>query len=551
MKNLFLALIVLVFGSCESIAQAPTDSLEHLYDLKFTPSERELMQKDLAEQREDYLMLHQFSLENSVMPAVQFNPIPLGFEMPSAEAPISIAFATEVEVPQNREELAFYTVSQLATLIQQKKISSVSLTEIYLNRLKRYGDQLHCVVSLTEDLAMAQAKLADEEIAQGFYRGPLHGIPYGVKDLLAVEGYPTTWGAMPYKDQIISETATVVKKLNEAGAVLVAKLSMGALAWGDVWFEDTTRNPWNLNQGSSGSSAGSGSATAAGLVAFSIGTETLGSIVSPSTRCGVTGLRPSYGRVSRFGAMALSWSMDKIGPMCRSALDCALVLDAIQGPDGIDPTLYEVPFSLPQELEISEMKIGYLADYFTPESNNWKNDSTSLEVFRSLGAMLEPVSLPEDLPIQALGIILSAEAAAAFDELTRSDQDSLLVRQNRRAWPNVFRSARFIPAVEYIQANRHRTLLIQQMHQVLREYDAVICPSFGGPQLTITNLTGHPCVVFPNGYNRLKSPTSLSIIGNLFEEGLILYLAEAYQQATSFEEEHPPLFNPKTTAQKP
>ena len=398
---------------------------------------------------------------------------------------------------------------------------------------------------------MAQAKLADEEIARGFYRGPLHGIPYGVKDLLAVEGYPTTWGAMPFKDQVISETATVVNKLNEAGAVLVAKLSMGALAWGDVWFEDTTRNPWNLDQGSSGSSAGSGAATAAGLVAFSIGTETLGSIVSPSTRCGVTGLRPSYGRVSRYGAMALSWSMDKIGPMCRSALDCALVFEAIQGPDNLDPTLYDLPFSFPQEQSLSEMKIGYLSDYFTPESNSWKNDSVSLEVFRSLGALLEPISLPDDLPVQAMGIILSSEAAAAFDELTRSDKDSLLVRQNRRAWPNVFRSSRFIPAVEYIQANRYRTLLIQKMYETLKEFDAVICPSFGGSQLTITNLTGHPCVVFPNGYNRLKSPTSISIIGNLFEEGILLRLAEAYQQATPFEGEHPPLFDPKITTQKP
>ncbi|MDH5380443.1 MAG: amidase, partial [Cyclobacteriaceae bacterium] len=311
-----------------------------------------------------------------------------------------------------------------------------------------------------------------------------------------------------------------------------------ALAMGDVWYGGVTKNPWNLEQGSSGSSAGSASATVAGLVGFSIGTETLGSIVSPSTRCGASGLRPSYGRVSRTGAMALSWSMDKIGPICRTALDCALVFNAIYGPDEIDQTLYDFPFNFDATKDVTKLKVGYLKDYFE-NSRNKENDEKSLEAIRALGIEPIAVTFPEDLPISSLRIILVAESAAAFDELTRSNRDDLLVRQDKGAWPNSFRNSRFIPAVEYINANRVRYQLIQEMHKIMKEYDVIVTPSFGGSQLLITNLTGHPCVVIPNGVNEEGSPTSISFLGNLFEEGKLLELATAVQNNTDFEDAHP------------
>ena len=345
---------------------------------------------------------------------------------------------------------------------------------------------------------------------------------------------------MPYKDQIIDEDATVVKRLEEAGAVLLAKLTMGALAWGDVWFGGKTRNPWNPEQGSSGSSAGSAAATAAGLVGFSIGTETWGSIVSPSTRCGVTGLRPTFGRVSRYGAMALSWSMDKIGPICRSVDGCALVFNAIYGPDGKDLTVIDLPFDWNPSLDLKDIRIGYLKKAFERDYRNKKNDEASLKVLRSLGAELVPFDLPE-LPVRALSFILNAEASAAFDELTRSNRDDLLVRQIKEAWPNVFRQARFIPAVEYIQANRIRTLLIQEMAQKMKRIDVYIAPSFGDNNLLLTNLTGHPAVVVPNGFNEKGSPTSISFIGNLLEEAKTLRVAKAFQDATDFHLKHPKL----------
>ena len=391
---------------------------------------------------------------------------------------------------------------------------------------------------------MAQARKADELLKNGTYLGPLHGIPYGAKDLLAVPEYKTTWGAGPFKDQYRGdELATVVKKLDEAGAVLVAKLTLGALAMGDVWYGGTTKNPWNLEQGSSGSSAGSGSSTAAGLVPFALGTETLGSIVSPSTRNGVTGLRPTFGRVSRAGAMALSWTMDKIGPMARTALDCALVFEAIRGTDGIDLTVEDHPFNFKGRVDLSQLKIGYLKDYFENGRGSQKeNDDQTLEVLRSLGANLEPVEWVSDMPFSGMQAILTAEAAAAFDALTRSDQDTLLVRQNAGAWPNLFRSARFTSAVDYINANRARYELIEKVNQLMKNYDVIVTPSFGGSQLLTTNLTGHPCVVLKNGYNTNGSPTSISFIGNLFDEATILAVARAYQEATEYDEQHPPKF---------
>jgi Asp-tRNA(Asn)/Glu-tRNA(Gln) amidotransferase A subunit family amidase len=345
---------------------------------------------------------------------------------------------------------------------------------------------------------------------------------------------------------MIDEDATVVQRLEEAGAVLVAKLTLGALAWGDVWFGGRTNNPWNLEQGSSGSSAGPAAATAAGLVGFSIGSETWGSIVSPATRCGATGLRPTFGRVSRHGAMALSWTMDKLGPICRSVEDCALVLEAIYGPDGKDATVVEAPFHWNAELDIRTLRVGYVKSLFEEElaedddAEMRANDLATLDALRDLGIALIPIELP-NLPVDALSLILSAEAAAAFDELTRSGQDDLLVRQIEDAWPNVLRQARFIPAVEYIQANRIRTLVMSRMAEILREIDVYVAPSFGGNNLLLTNLTGHPSVVLPNGFREDGTPTSISFMGRLFGEDKLLALAKVYQDATSFHLKHPPI----------
>jgi Asp-tRNA(Asn)/Glu-tRNA(Gln) amidotransferase A subunit family amidase len=407
---------------------------------------------------------------------------------------------------------------------------------MYLDRLEKYGPELECVVTLMQERALDQARRADEEIAAGHYRGYLHGIPYGAKDLLAVPGYKTTWGAAPYKDQTIDDTATVIQKLDDAGAVLVAKLTLGALAWGDVWFGGMTRNPWNLEEGSSGSSAGPASATAAGLVAFSIGTETWGSIVSPSTRCGDTGLRPTFGRVSRSGAMALSWSMDKIGPICRSVEDCALVFDAIRGSDGEDQTVIDAPFNYDYHVDLKTLRIGYVKDLFDAVYPNHVADSTTLDVLRGLGATLVPVTLP-DYPVAALNYILTAEASAAFDDLTRSNRDDLMVRQIKNAWPNVFRGGRFIPAVEYIQANRVRRLVMNDMAKL--SVDVYLAPSFGGDNLLLTNLTGHPCVVLPNGFDADGDPVSITFVGRLFGEATLLAVARAYQNATDFHLRHP------------
>jgi Asp-tRNA(Asn)/Glu-tRNA(Gln) amidotransferase A subunit family amidase len=515
-------------------------SAESLTGLEFNADERELMLEDLEENLSDYQTLRNIPVENSNTPALLFHP-----HVPGIEQKMPPEFSTsylqdKVKMPEDPEDLAFYPVTALAHLIRTRKITSAELTKLYLARLKKYGPKLHCVITLTENLALDQARQADKEIARGHYKGPLHGIPYGAKDLLAVQGYKTTWGAVPYKDQVIEENATVIQRLKNAGAVLAAKLSMGALAWGDVWFGGKTRNPWDLEQGSSGSSAGSASATAAGLVGFSIGTETWGSIISPCTRCGVTGLRPTFGRVSRTGAMALSWSMDKIGPICRSVEDCALVFDAIQGPDGIDPTVVDRPFhGIPQD--IRNIRIGYLKQAFEDSTRSQQNDLNVLDVLRSLGVDLIPLDTLTHYPVRSLSFILSAEAAAAFDDLTRSNRDSLLVRQAKNAWPNVFRASRFIPAVEYIQANRIRKLIMKEVAEKLKGIDVFVCPTFGADVLLLTNLTGHPSVVVPNGFDETGHPTSITFVGNLFEEEKTLAVARMFQNATDFHLERPEL----------
>jgi Asp-tRNA(Asn)/Glu-tRNA(Gln) amidotransferase A subunit family amidase len=448
------ALAILLLNLCISAQSQDTISIaSSLFGLTFTQTERDSMKEDLEGYKETYRVLRNKRLGNDVPMALYFNPIPQSFEVQKNNLIWEAEIPADIELPGNIDNLAYYSVLELSSLIRSGKITSEELTRFFIRRLKLYGDTLNCVITLTEDLALKQAKEADTQLKAGNFKGPLHGIPYGVKDLLSVPGYPTTWGARPFEYQIIDQKSTVVQKLEEAGAVLIAKLSLGALAWGDVWFSGKTRNPWNLQQGSSGSSAGSASATAAGLVPFAIGSETWSSIVSPSNRCGTTGLRPTFGRVSRHGSMTLSWSMDKIGPICRSAEDCALVLRAITGPDGKDHSLIDAGLPDPFNIGIDSLRVGFFQNLFDPGDPSYGNDSMTLEIFRNIGIDLIPIEFKSELPVSALSIILDAESAAAFDELTRSGQDDLLVRQIKRAWPNNFRRSRFIPAVEYIQAN--------------------------------------------------------------------------------------------------
>ena len=537
------------------LTPAMIDEAGQVIGLNFTESEREMMSDLVNTRREQYERLRAIKLENHVAPALYFDPrLPASIE--SARDSIQLPEMSQVARPANLEDVAFYPVTHLAQLLRTQQITSVELTEMYLDRLKRFDPYLQCVVTLTEDLALQQARQADSEIASGHYRGPLHGIPWGAKDLLAVRGYPTTWGAMPYKDQIIDADATVYQRLTEAGAVLVAKLTLGALAYGDIWFGGTTKNPWDISEGSSGSSAGSASAVAAGLVGFAIGTETLGSIVSPSTRCGATGLRPTFGRVSRTGAMALSWTMDKVGPICRTVTDCALVFNAIYGPDGEDLTVVDQPFTWRPDQSIADLRVGYVKSAFDglqPSKGedlkafrereqaalkNLENDRTVLRVLESMGVDLIPIELP-DYDYEALFIVLVAEGAAAFDEITRHDLDDQMQWQDADAWPNMFRAARLIPAVEYIQANRVRTLIMKEMAAIMQDLDVIVSPAFGGNTLRITNFTGHPAVVVPNGFTDKGTPTSITFIGGLYDEAAALTLANAYQEVTDFHKLYP------------
>ena len=508
MKRIVIIMIIGLFFSLfksplaqeSSFNKDEIKSAQKIIGMEFNDSEIDSLSERLGELLDNYKQIWSAQLNNATPPALGFNPIPVGFHSPNQSDKFEISDYSNTKMPENKEDLAFYSVGQLAELIRTKKITSVELTQFFISRLKKYNPKLECIISLTEELALQQAEKADKEIEAGKYRGLLHGIPYGAKDLLATKEYKTTWGAAPYKDQVINQNATVIKKLEDAGAVLVAKLTMGALAWGDVWFGGKTKNPWNIEEGSSGSSAGPASATSAGLVPFAIGTETWGSIVSPSTVCGVSGLRPTYGRVSRTGAMALSWSMDKIGPICRNAEDLAIVFNSIYGQDNIDQSLYDYPYNYSSDIDFKNLKIGYLKNDFDKEYPFHNNDSLTLQKLKSLGADLIPIELPK-IPVESISFILSTESAAAFDELTRSNRDDLLVRQIKNAWPNVFRAARFIPAVEYINANRIRYSLIQEMAKVMEKVDLYIAPSWDGDNLLLTNLTGHPCVVVPNGFS--------------------------------------------------
>ncbi len=536
MRLLLLILCVIPYPAL--LGQSDTLQIgSALLGLEFQTDELDSIRESVMGNVRNFDKIRSVNLKNAIPPALYFNPLPFGFSPPQVQEEISWSIPDDVSRPTHNEDLSFMPVHKLASLIKNRKITAVELTEHFISRLKKHGDTLQCVVTITEELALAQAKQADEKLAAGEYLGPLHGIPYGAKDLFAVPDYPTTWGAKPYQNQMLEETSTIITKLEAAGAVLVAKLTLGALAMGDVWFDGITKNPWNLTQGSSGSSAGSASATAAGLVPFAIGTETRGSIISPSARCGTTGLRPTFGRVSRHGAMALSWSMDKIGPICRNARDCAIVFNTIRGIDQKDYTVIESSFNYRANQSTDDLKVGYFENLF--DLSNEPNDRRTLEILRGLGISVEAVAWSIEVPVKDIGLILKVEAAAAFDELTRSGKDDLLVRQDRNAWPHIFRAARFIPAVEYIQANRIRTQLVQELHQLMQTYDVIVCPSFGGNQLAATNLTGHPALVLPNGFRDDGTPTSITLLGNLFDEEKVIQLAEAFQVATDFEDRHP------------
>jgi Asp-tRNA(Asn)/Glu-tRNA(Gln) amidotransferase A subunit family amidase len=564
----------------------------------FTAEQKQMMIDSLIDVNGSMKAIRKLNIPNSVAPTFVFHPQPAAKpeqEIPRRELHGGSAYrqpSSLVDRPHEIEDLAFATVFDLGNLLAGRKLTSVELTKMYLARLKRYDSKLRFVVTLTEDRALNQAAQADAEIAAGKYRGPLHGIPWGAKDLLAVKGYPTTWGAGGFEHQSFDEDATVVQRLDAAGAVLIAKFTLGALAMGDHWFGGQTRNPWNPKQGSSGSSAGSASAVSAGCVGFAIGSETLGSIASPSTRCGVSGLRPSFGLVPRTGAMALSWTMDKLGPITRSAEDCALVLNAIHGPDGKDTSAFPAPFYLEPGLDPKTLRIGYLKSAFdpprpfkpqepkpneTPEDKkkredrnasmatnrarrdyDGKYDLATLDKLRSMGIDLIPVELP-DLPYNAITPMLEAEAAAAFDDLTRSGRDKLLTEQSAGDWPNTFRIARFYPAVEYVQAARARTLACQQVSALFEKVDIIVAPT-NGLQLVATNLTGHPALIVPNGLRAAdaphppkeddgendniggpNTPVSITFLAGLYHDAKLAAFGHAYQQATGFHKLHPKL----------
>ncbi|HEU4510130.1 MAG TPA: amidase [Pyrinomonadaceae bacterium] len=525
---------------------------EKLIGIELTDAQEAMALGGVNRNLDSYETIRKIEIPLDTEPAIAFHPARARKELYVPKTKFRFG---KVELPQFKtvEDLAFATVPQLAELLRTRKITSTELTQMYLARLKKYGPKLLNVVTLTEELALKQAAAADAEIKRGKYRGPLHGIPWGAKDLFATKGIKTTWGAEPYRDQVIDYDSTVVERLNDAGAVLVAKLSMGALAQGARWFAGVTRNPWvpeEAQQGSSGSSAGPASAIAAGLVGFSIGTETLGSIVSPSARCGVTGLRPTYGRVSRYGAMGLSWTMDKIGPMCRGVEDCAAALHAIYGPDGKDITVGDAPFNWNPDTNISTLRIGYLKTEFdgpaTPPTNEQQRTQaeqrravykTALEVLEKAGAKLVPIELPR-FSAGSLRFILAAEAAAAFDDITRDGRVNQLSGQSPGDWPNTFRTSRFIPAVEYLRAQRARTLLMREMEKLMSQWDVFVSPAPGSASLLVTNLTGHPAVVLPCGFiNNL--PVAIMFTGGVYDEVSPLRVALAFERATKWHTMHP------------
>ena len=529
----------------ESITVEMMEQAEKIAGLKFSAGERREVVEILNHSREVYQELRGLRMAPETPLSLYFNPLPPGFDHPSAGGGFKPS-EERIEAPSRLEEVAFYPVTHLARLLKERKITSLDLTRMYLARLKKYDAILKCVVTLTEDLALAQAERADRETAAGLYRGPLHGIPWGVKDIFSTKGIPTTWGLERYKNRVIDTDATVVKKLEQAGAVLLAKLSLGEMATGDKWYGGRTRNPWNPSQGSGGSSAGSASAVAAGLVGFSLGTETNESLVGPAMVCGVTGLRPTFGRVSRHGVMTVSWSYDKVGPLARSAQDSALILDAIRGPDGIDRSVLDPPLDWPAAPEVKNMKVGYVRDLFelTPTDKRLadllaahreaKNRLEEMGVETVALKNIDHALLKKLVRVSSLGMMV--EAAAAHEDLSLGEQGNVF---RHSQWAKRFRTARYVPAIDFVQANRARSLLIKEVDRIFQGIDVLL------GRITLSalqsNLTGHPELVLPHGLDHSGMPVNIILTGTLFGEAGLLNLAGAYQAATDYHRLHPDL----------
>jgi len=510
------------------ITEATFAEAEKLVGVEFTPQERTQMLKGMAGNAKRYKNRRSQELQNALAPATVFDPRFPGVKLVANENKFVRSTGNPGPLPRDTDAIAFAPVTALSYWIKTRILSSAKLTDIYLRRLKIFGPKLECVVTLTEALARKQAVRADEEISAGKYRGPLHGIPWGAKDLFDTAGITTSWGAKPYKDRVPDEDAAVVKRLNEAGAVLIAKTTLGALAYGDIWFDGRTNNPWKLDQGSSGSSAGSSAGTAAGLFGFSLGTETLGSIVSPCMRCGTTGLRPTFGRISRAGAMALCWSLDKVGPICRTVEDCALVLDAIRGHDPADASSIDMPFEFDATNSVRGLRVGYSPGWFEGERAT-DIDRAALDALKKLGLELVEMELPK-WPYGMLRSILMAEAASAFEELTLSNLDDELVWQESQSWPNSFRQTRFTPAIEFVQAQRFRRKVMQMMDDKFASIDVMISPSFAAQLLLITNNTGHPSLTLRCGFNKNGTPHGITLLGRLFDEGTLCRIGMALEK---------------------
>ena len=545
LKHLVVAVVHLFIlttsgAAQDSLSKTDVKSSGKLIDVQFSDKEIDMMLADLKDNIVDFKKMHSLILNNHVGMSIAQRLTPPD----EKQEKIKWQYDKKISLPANKNELAFYSIKQLGSLLRNKSISSVELTQFYLDRIKKYGDTLQCVVNLTEAIAIEQATKADEDFKKGIDKGPLQGIPYGLKDLFAVKSTKTTWGAEPYKDQSIEEDAYVYTRLKEAGAVLIAKFTLGALAMGDYWFGGRTKNPWNLNFGSSGSSAGSASATVAGLIPFAIGTETHGSIISPSSTCGATGLRPTFGSISRSGAMTLSWSLDKIGPICRTAEDAGTVFSFIHGTDEKDKSAVNRVFNLSNKSGVKDLKIAYAKNHFDRLDSTSSKEWGVIRALREQGILVSPMILPDTdvYKYDMIGIVIGSEAAAAFDEFTRVGLDDLMTRQTRFDWPNYFRVSRLIPAVEYVNTNRHRTLLMEKMNQAMEPWDVVITPSFGNRQLAITNLTGHPALCMPIGFTKQGLPTSITFLSNLFREEDLVKLGIYFQSVTEHDEKHPERF---------
>ena len=552
--------------------------------LSYSDADQKAMLQTVNRNLTNYEALSSLHIPNDVSPPFYFSAITPGMKVNRTREPFRFS-APAVKRPANLEDVAFWPITQLAQLLKTRQVTSTELTQMYLARLHKYNAKLNCVVTFLDDLALAQAKQADAEIAANKYKGPLHGIPWGAKDIIAVKGYKTTWGSGAYKDQMIDDEASVVEMLRDAGAVLVAKLTSGELAQGDQWFGGQTKNPWNTEQGSSGSSAGPASATAGGLVAFGIGSETSGSILSPSARCGVTGLRPTFGRVSRYGVMALSWTQDRLGPLCRYAEDCAIVMSAIAKPDGRDLSVSEIPFNWNAHLDIKKLRVGYLEGSFeeTRDPVAKRNDEATVKQLESFGLKLVPIKVPEwTIDVSAIGV----EAAVFFDELVRSGRDKQLTMPNRA---NGFRSSHLTPAVDYLQSQRARSMMMMKLAEATADVDVYVVPTGGGGggggrgrgaagaaapagdpgglaadapapaagrgrgaggggarspvqrHSTMANLACYPAINVPNGFTEAGAPTNIVFFARPFGEPEMLAVAKAYQDASGFYLKHPDL----------